>query len=108
MNQQDYNTMRQALEDVFATLYLVDTELLSDAQRVQHQTALSTAYSAMVRMENSKLGDLAEQRKLALGKLLAAVRQLQKKLAKLKDTQDKLTEVAGNLDVLAAVVRVFV
>ncbi|HEX4842261.1 MAG TPA: hypothetical protein VFV57_01200 [Limnobacter sp.] len=107
MNQQDYNTMRQALEDVFATMYLVDTDTLSDAQRVQHQTALSTAYSAMVRMENAKLGELAEQRKLALAKLMAGVRQLQKKLLKLKDSQEKLAEVADHLDVLAAVVKVF-
>ncbi|HEX4879559.1 MAG TPA: hypothetical protein VFV39_06925 [Limnobacter sp.] len=107
MNQQEYDTMRQALEDVFATLYLVDTDTLSDAQRVQHQTALSTAYSAMVRMENTKLGELAEQRKQSLSRLMSGVRQLQKKLAKLKDTQEKLAEVANNLEVLAAVVRVF-
>lgn len=100
MKPDDFFSLQQSTHGVFASLYLIDVDLLTALQRQQHQAALSAAYLAYVRAENTAFASLNEPMKQQLAELLPRLQKLSAGVSKLTTPPEQLSAAAGSLDVL--------
>lgn len=105
MNEQEFNTLRKNIEQVFAQLYLIDIDTLSTEQRRQHQQSLSAAYLALVNAEHATFSRLTDEVKTSLTTLLVCVQRLQQEVSSLPSPHEKLGVVAQGLSVFGRVAQ---
>ncbi|HEY1057315.1 MAG TPA: hypothetical protein VGE55_01140 [Limnobacter sp.] len=101
----DLHQLRKHTQGVFAALYRIDIAELNPSQREQHQQQLSTAYMALVKLENAQLSQLTQEAKASLVGLQAAMANLAQRVDKAKHTVDVLTTVAKGVDALSDVLK---
>lgn len=105
MNQQEFNTLRAHIEQVFAQLYLIDVDTLTIEQRRQHQQSLSAAYLALVNAEHAAFNQLTDDVKTSLASLLALLQRLQQEVSGLPTPHEKLAVVAQGISIFARVAQ---
>ena len=107
MNHLEFKTLRQAVEDVFAALYLIDAGSLTPDQRRQHQESLGAAYLAVVKLENAEFEKLSTKALATLIDLKGSVYSMQAQLSGLKSAAEKLDVLTKGLAVLATIAGLF-
>ncbi|MBI5258191.1 MAG: hypothetical protein HY855_16930 [Burkholderiales bacterium] len=107
MDQAAFTAFVTSLEDIFASLYLLDVGSMSAAQKEAHQVALNTAYIAMLRAQNQELKNLTDKAVKQAGQLAAATAAMQAQLAGLKKVAQVLQVVSAGLNVLSSVAKLF-
>ena len=105
MNNNEYDSLRIAVEDAFTALYVLDVGSLTSEQRKQHQEALGAAYLAVIRLENRQFSDLTDQAMKKLNSLADKTLALQQQLAGLKKANETLEIVASALDLLTSIAK---
>lgn len=109
MKKSEFDVLRNALrisvEEVFASLYLIDVGSLTPAERALHQRALNDAYIAMIRLENARFAAIAERARQKLAALAPRAHALREALAGLKRASAVLAIVAEALDILGGIAR---
>jgi hypothetical protein len=107
MTTAEISQFRKAIEDTFLALYIVDVGSLTADQRKTHQELLGATYLALVRIENKAFNTLTASALQKLPALSASTIQLQSQLAGLKKATETLQLVAGALDVITSIARLF-
>lgn len=95
------------VEAAFAQLYSVDVATLTAAEKVDHAMALSAAYTALVKLENANLADLAQLQSDRLEVLRGAVENLNadlRRAARVADWLDKAGSIVKTMGAVAALV----
>lgn len=105
MNEQEFNTLRKNIQQVFAQLYLIDIDTLNTEQRRQHQQSLSAAYLALVNAEHAIFSQLTNEVKTSLAALVVCVQRLQHEVSGLPTQHEKLEAVAKELSVFGRVAQ---
>lgn len=103
-NQAQFDQTREAIEDAFASLYLIDVASLTKEQRQEHSKLLGAAYKAVLQIENAAFESLTRDALKKLPAIHERARSLQDKLAGLKTANQVLTIVAGVANLFADVV----
>lgn len=105
MDDGEFEALRVSAEEILKTLYIVDLGSLTADQRKAHQEALSAAYLAVVRIENSALDGLSALARKRLEPLAKSARDLRDQLAGLKKAKEVIAIVAGGINVLASIAK---
>lgn len=106
MDDKQFQAMRLDAQALFATLYLIDVSVLPKPEQALHKEALSAAYLALMRIENTRLASLNSSVKLQLTEVAAALKAMQEGVRDLASPHEKLAFVAEGLGVLANVAKV--
>jgi len=105
MNEQEFNTLRKNIQQVFAQLYLIDIDTLTVEQRKLHQQSLSAAYLALVNAEHATFSQLAEKTKAQLAGLASVVQRLQQEVSGLSTPHEKLGTLSQGISVFGRIAQ---